>query len=60
MSILPTEDELVADTESRDQHGGPSTGSSSCGKSRRGRRQQVGGELAVSDERASRDDIEVV
>jgi len=43
MSILPIEDEPKADTESRDQYGGPSTGSSSCGRSKRGRRQQIGG-----------------
>ena len=39
-----TEEELTADAESRDQYGGPSAGSSSCGRSTRGRRPKFAGD----------------
>ena len=39
------EDDLTPNTGSRDQYGGPSTGSRSCGRSTRGRRQKPAGQL---------------
>jgi len=45
MFILLVEDELTADIGSRDQYGGQSTGSRLCGRSTRGRRQKVSGDL---------------
>ena len=36
---------LSIEDESRDQYGGPSTGSGSCARSPRGRRQKVAGAL---------------